>query len=68
MVVRGDLDGRDFTAFFLDEGRVRAAFTMGRPEDIAVARELVSAGISLPADSLADDAYDLFDALEGADA
>ena len=68
MVVRGDLDGRDFTAFFLDEGRVRAAFTMGRPDDIAVARELVSAGISLPADSLADDGYDLFDALEGADA
>ena len=68
MVVRGDLDGRDFTAFFLDEGRVQAAFTMGRADDIAVARELVSAGISLPADSLADDGYDLFDALEGADA
>ncbi len=63
MVVRGDIDG-DFTAFFLHEGRVRAAFTLNRGDDIAVARELVAMEAEVPRELLTDIDKDLFDAME----
>jgi 3-phenylpropionate/trans-cinnamate dioxygenase ferredoxin reductase subunit len=66
MVVRGDVDAREFTAFFLDDGRVRAAFAVDRGEDVTIARELVTAGVTVPADLLADPDTDLFEALEDA--
>jgi 3-phenylpropionate/trans-cinnamate dioxygenase ferredoxin reductase subunit len=64
VILRGDLESRDFTAFFLHEGKIRAAFSMNRGDDIAVARELITMGASVPSASLADTDMDLFDALE----
>ncbi len=64
MVVRGDLDEDVWTAFFLDGDRVTAAFALDAGEDIAVARELISARVGVPDEVLADRDVDLFEALE----
>jgi 3-phenylpropionate/trans-cinnamate dioxygenase ferredoxin reductase subunit len=68
MVVRGDLADESWTAFFLTAAesgdRVTAAFAVDAGEDIAVARELITAGISVPDEVLADRDTDLFEALE----
>jgi 3-phenylpropionate/trans-cinnamate dioxygenase ferredoxin reductase subunit len=64
MVVRGDIESRDFTAFFVHDGRVRSAFAMNRGEDITIARELIIAGVVVAENLLADPDYDLFEALE----
>jgi 3-phenylpropionate/trans-cinnamate dioxygenase ferredoxin reductase component len=42
-VVRGSLDGDSFTAFYVDDGRVVGAATVGRSEDLDEARELIAA-------------------------
>jgi 3-phenylpropionate/trans-cinnamate dioxygenase ferredoxin reductase subunit len=65
MVVRGSLEGEAWTAFFVDGDRVTAAFALDSGEDIAVARELISARVSLPDEILADPDADLFEACEG---
>jgi 3-phenylpropionate/trans-cinnamate dioxygenase ferredoxin reductase subunit len=66
MVVRGSLEDDTWTAFFLDEDRVTAAFSLDAGEDIAVARELISARTTLADDVLADRSADLFEAMEEA--
>jgi 3-phenylpropionate/trans-cinnamate dioxygenase ferredoxin reductase subunit len=67
MVVRGDLEDDDrWTAFFLDGDRVTAAFSLDAGEDIAVARELISARMPVPDDVLADRDVDLYDVMEEA--
>ena len=38
--VRGDADSGEFTAFYLDRGVVRGAFTLDRGEEIGAARGL----------------------------
>jgi 3-phenylpropionate/trans-cinnamate dioxygenase ferredoxin reductase subunit len=43
---------------------VTAAFAVDAGEDIAVARELITAGITVPDEVLADRDADLFEALE----
>jgi 3-phenylpropionate/trans-cinnamate dioxygenase ferredoxin reductase component len=40
-VVRGSLDDGDFTAFYLDAGRVTAALTVGRSDDLEAARRFI---------------------------
>jgi 3-phenylpropionate/trans-cinnamate dioxygenase ferredoxin reductase subunit len=40
-VIRGSLAGGDFTAFYMDGGRVTAALTVGRPEDLEHARRFI---------------------------
>lgn len=42
VLVRGSLEDRSFTAFFLVDGRVCGAFLMNRPRDLPVARKLVA--------------------------
>ncbi|CAN5750231.1 FAD-dependent oxidoreductase [soil metagenome] len=42
VLVRGSLEDRSFTAFFLVDGRVRGAFLMNRPRDLPVTRKLVA--------------------------
>jgi 3-phenylpropionate/trans-cinnamate dioxygenase ferredoxin reductase subunit len=59
MVVRGDLDAYDFTAFFLDGGTLCGAFTAERGEDVMVARELL--GRPVGADVLTDEGTELWD-------
>jgi 3-phenylpropionate/trans-cinnamate dioxygenase ferredoxin reductase subunit len=65
MVVRGSLEGEAWTAFFVDGDRLTAAFALDSGEDIAVARELISARVTLPDEILADPDADLFEACEG---
>jgi 3-phenylpropionate/trans-cinnamate dioxygenase ferredoxin reductase subunit len=43
-VVRGSVDDGRFTIFYLREDRVAAALTVGRPDDLDVARELMRSG------------------------
>lgn len=64
LVIRGDVEARDFTAFSIREGRICSAFAVNRGEDVTVARELISARVRIPNDILADPDADLFDALE----
>jgi len=53
-VIRGSLEEGSFTAFYLDGGKVRAALTVGRPEDLEHARRFISEGATLEASRLAD--------------
>lgn len=64
MVVRGSLEDDAWTAFFVAEDRVTAAFAVDNGADIAVARELISMRVSLAAEVLADPTADLFEAME----
>ncbi|MBV9817649.1 MAG: FAD-dependent oxidoreductase [Solirubrobacterales bacterium] len=46
-VVRGNPDEGEFTVFYLHEGRVAGALTVGRSDDLQAARRLVAAGTDL---------------------
>lgn len=58
-VVRGSIERRSFTAFFLAGDRVRGAFSMNRPRDLAVTRRLVADGADLDARVLEDESTPL---------
>jgi 3-phenylpropionate/trans-cinnamate dioxygenase ferredoxin reductase subunit len=68
VVVRGSLTERDFTAFYLSEGRVHAAFAMDRGGDVPVARELISRELPVSEAALADEDTDLSELLDYIDA
>jgi len=59
IALRGDLLRYSFTAFYLREGRVRAAFSIGRPRDIMAARRLIRVADPVDSDILADERNDL---------
>ena len=59
VVLRGDLRKRSFTAFYLQEGRVRAGFAIGRPKDIMATRRLIQIGNQVDPKVLADEQTDL---------
>ena len=42
--VRGSIDARDFSAFFLDDGVIVGAITIGRPADVRLARKWIASG------------------------
>jgi len=44
IVWRGDPEAGEFSAWYLDGGRVAAALSVGRPEDLQHARRLIEAG------------------------
>lgn len=48
LVVEGSIDARDFIAYFLDDGIVRGAVSIGRPRDIRTARGLIATSSALP--------------------
>jgi 3-phenylpropionate/trans-cinnamate dioxygenase ferredoxin reductase component len=60
-VVRGSLDDGEFTIFYLDAGRLAAALTVGRSDDLEHAKRLIAAGDHLGdrAEVLADLGGDL---------
>jgi 3-phenylpropionate/trans-cinnamate dioxygenase ferredoxin reductase subunit len=64
LVLRGDPAGESWSAFYLRDREVRAAFAVNRPEDVMVARELITFGADLPRDVLADEDADLTEILE----
>ncbi|MGH2991140.1 MAG: NAD(P)/FAD-dependent oxidoreductase [Solirubrobacterales bacterium] len=61
IVWRGDRDGGEFTAWYLDGGKVAAALTVGRSDDLMHARRLIesAADVSGDRDALADADGDL---------
>ncbi len=44
---RGDRDAGEFTVFYLAGGKVAAALTVGRSEDLGYARELLAKGVDV---------------------
>ena len=56
VVFRGDRDAGEFSAWYLDGGKVAAALAMGRSEDLTHARRLIESGadVSGQKDALAD--------------
>jgi 3-phenylpropionate/trans-cinnamate dioxygenase ferredoxin reductase component len=57
--IRGSLEGGDFTAFYVDGGKVTAALTVGRSDDLEHAKRFMTgAGTPDPA-ALADESTDL---------
>jgi 3-phenylpropionate/trans-cinnamate dioxygenase ferredoxin reductase subunit len=52
--IRGSMDEAEFTAFYLDEGRVTAALSVGRSDDLEQARRLIASGTSIDRSALAD--------------
>jgi 3-phenylpropionate/trans-cinnamate dioxygenase ferredoxin reductase component len=60
-VVRGSFDDGSFTVFYLDGGRVAAALTVGRSDDLEHAKRLITAGTDVGerASELADESTDL---------
>lgn len=64
LVVRGSIADRDFTALYLTDGVVHAAFTVGRGDEIPAVKQLITTGTALPVASLADGDTDLFELLD----
>jgi 3-phenylpropionate/trans-cinnamate dioxygenase ferredoxin reductase component len=64
LVLRGDPASESWSAFYLHDGLVRAAFAFNRPEDVMVARELIAFAAEVPPHLLADDDNDLTEILE----
>jgi 3-phenylpropionate/trans-cinnamate dioxygenase ferredoxin reductase subunit len=61
LVVRGSLEEGDFTAFYLKEGRVAAALTVGRSDDLEHARRFLTERAEPDRAALADESTDLGD-------
>lgn len=61
MVVRGSLAELDFTAFYLRDGVLRAAFAVDRGTEIMAAKELVAARARIDPVVLADEDTDLME-------
>ena len=64
LVIRGNLEEPEWSAFFVRDGVVRAAFAIDRAEDIMVARELITARVPVPADVLSYPEVDLTEMME----
>jgi 3-phenylpropionate/trans-cinnamate dioxygenase ferredoxin reductase component len=62
LVIRGDAEVLDFTAFYLDGDVVCGAFTIDRGEDVIVARELL--GRSVDTSALTDEDTDLWELVD----
>ncbi|SFL32294.1 NAD(P)/FAD-dependent oxidoreductase [Geodermatophilus ruber] len=64
VVPRGDLAALDGTVFWLREGRLVAAASVERGEEISVARELIDLEVAVRAEQLADESVELDGLLE----
>lgn len=61
VVIRGSLDELEFTAFYLRDGVLRAAFAVDRGADVMAAKELVAARARVDPAVLADEDTDLME-------
>jgi 3-phenylpropionate/trans-cinnamate dioxygenase ferredoxin reductase subunit len=59
VVFRGDISSRKFLAFYLRDGRLRAALGINRFRDVSAARRLIRDKASVTAEQLADEQVDL---------
>jgi 3-phenylpropionate/trans-cinnamate dioxygenase ferredoxin reductase component len=57
-VIRGSMDDGDFTAFF-EDGKVTAALTVGRSDDLEHAKRFMKESASPDPSALADESTDL---------
>ncbi|MHC9296828.1 NAD(P)/FAD-dependent oxidoreductase [Mycobacterium sp. LTG2003] len=62
VIIRGDMDALDFTAFYVDDDALRGVFTVDRGEDVMVGRELL--GRRVERAQLEDDDTDLWDLVD----
>ena len=58
-VIRGSLEEGDFTAFYVRDGRVTAALTVGRSDDLEPARRFITERVEVDRAALADEGTDL---------
>jgi 3-phenylpropionate/trans-cinnamate dioxygenase ferredoxin reductase component len=58
-VIRGSMEEREFAVFYVDEGRVMAAMSVGRSDDLDHARRFISDRTQVDAAALGDTARDL---------
>jgi 3-phenylpropionate/trans-cinnamate dioxygenase ferredoxin reductase subunit len=58
-VIRGSMEDGEFAAFYVDEGQVRAALSVGRSDDLDHARRFISERTQVNAEALADLGADL---------
>jgi len=65
IVVRGSVEDRDFTAFYLQDGRVRSVLSIGRPRDVRRGMRLIKAGVRPDVDALRDEDVDIASLLPG---
>jgi 3-phenylpropionate/trans-cinnamate dioxygenase ferredoxin reductase subunit len=69
VVLRGSVDeGRQFAAFYLKDGQVRAADVVGSPRDFGMAKKIVAARARVAPERLADPSVPLKDVLADAQA
>jgi 3-phenylpropionate/trans-cinnamate dioxygenase ferredoxin reductase subunit len=59
VVIRGSLDDADFCAFYLDDGKVTAALSVGRSDDLEHARRFIAERAKPDLGALADLGTDL---------
>jgi len=59
VVMRGDPESLDFTAFLLREGVLAAAVGVNRAEDVRIARRLIANGVTPSRNALGDPSFDL---------
>jgi len=59
VVVRGSMEQNDFTAFYVDDGGVTAALTVGRSDDLEHARRFIAEHAQVDSAALADAGTDL---------
>ncbi len=60
-VVRGSIEEREFVVFYLDDGKVKAALSVGRSDDLDHARRFISEGTTTDPEALASLDRDLAD-------
>ena len=53
------MDEHDFTVFYLDDGQVKAALSVGRSDDLEHARRFLTEHTQVDPAALADEATDL---------
>ena len=58
-VVRGSIEQKEFAVFYIDEGRVTAALSVGRSDDLDHARRFISERTQVDTAALGDPARDL---------
>ena len=59
VVMRGDVSGRKFSAFYMKDGKIRATLAVNRFKDIRPSRGLIGQGVPVEPEQLQDEDIDL---------
>ena len=66
IVIRGDINGESFSAFYLKDGIVISADAVNRPQEFMIAKKLVGERMKVDAAQLADEGFALKSLLQPA--